>query len=181
MRATSVGRLAIILMSMILGAITVHGADVRKDKQPINITSDSLEAFNEKRMVVFSGNAVAIRGDMILRADKLMIYYKKSSEGGSPKEAKGVEKSGDLDRMEAKGRVTVTQGKRVATGDEAVFDQDTQRVVMTGNTVLREEKNIVRGNKITLLLDENRGLVEAEKGKRVTAVIYPSDQKETKK
>jgi len=161
----------------------VHGADIRENRQPIHITSDSLEAFNEKRMVVFSGNAVAVRGDMILRSDKLLIYYKKSADGDKPKdkEAKGVEKPGDLDRMEAQGHVSVTQGKRVATGDEAVFEQDTQRVVLLGNTILREDKNVVRGHKITLLLDENRGIVEAQKGKRVTATIYPSDKQETKK
>jgi lipopolysaccharide export system protein LptA len=150
-------------------------------KQPIQVTSDMLEAFNDKRLVVFSGNAVAIQGDKIIRADKLMIYYKKAPDDGKPKEIKGVEGTGDLDRIEAVGHVSVTQGNRVATGDLAVYDQDTERIIMTGGAVMREGKNVVRGNKITLLIKENRGVVEAEDKKRVTATIYPSEKKETGK
>ena len=180
MGVTHVSRLAIIFVGVVLSAVVGHSAEIKEGKQPIQITSDSLEAFNEKRMVVFSGNAVAVRGDMVLRSDKLIIYYKKAAEPSKTKEGKGIEKSGDLDRLEAKGHVTVTQGTRVATGAEAVFEQDTQRIIMTGNPVLREDKNIVRGNKITLLLDENRGVVESDKGKRVTAVIFPSDKPDKK-
>ncbi|MDQ5986787.1 MAG: Lipopolysaccharide export system protein LptA [Syntrophus sp. SKADARSKE-3] len=150
-------------------------------KQPIQVTSDLLEAFNDKRLVVFSGHAVAIQGDKIIRADKLMIFYKKAADAGKPKEVKGVEGAGDLDRIEAVGHVSVTQGNRVATGDMAVYDQDTERIIMTGGAVMREGKNVVRGNKITLLIKENRGVVEAEDKKRVTATIYPSEKKETGK
>jgi lipopolysaccharide export system protein LptA len=149
-------------------------------RQPIHITSDLLEAFNDKRLVVFSGNAVAIQGDRVIRADKLLLYYKKTSEEGKPKETKDLGQTGDLERIEAKGRVNIAQGNRIATGDEAVYEQDAAMIVMTGNTVMREGKNVIRGNKITLLMNENRGIVEPQDKKRVTATIYPSEKKENK-
>jgi lipopolysaccharide export system protein LptA len=81
-----------------------------------------------------------------------------------------------LERIEARGRVSVTKGNRVATGDEAVYDQDTEKIIMTGNATMRDGKNIVRGHKITLLINEDRGIVEAQERKRVTAIIYPKEK-----
>jgi lipopolysaccharide export system protein LptA len=181
----------LILWVAVLGIFglvsTTHGQEAKEAKkikgdmkQPIQITSDMLEAFNDKRLVVFSGNAVAIQGDVIIRSDKLLIYYKKAASEGRPKEAKDVEPAGDLERIEAKGRVNVTKGNRVATGDEAVFEQDAQKIVMTGNAVMQEGKSVIRGHKITLFMAEDRGIVEAQERKRVTATIYPSEKKETK-
>src|SRR5271157_69352 len=51
---------------------------IKLDKdQPIQIVSDRLDAYNEKKLVVFSGNAVATQGDKIIKADRLFLYYKK--------------------------------------------------------------------------------------------------------
>jgi lipopolysaccharide export system protein LptA len=46
---------------------------------------------------------------------------------------------------------------------------------------MSEDKNIIRGEKIVLLLRENRGYVESGSDKRVTATIYPEGKKENKK
>ena len=82
--------------------------------------------------------------------------------------------------MEAKGHVTITEGERVVTGDEAVFEQDIQKITMTGDAVLREGANIVRGDRIVVFLDENRGVVESVENRRVTATIYPGETQEKK-
>jgi lipopolysaccharide export system protein LptA len=150
----------------------------RIDKsQPIQIVSDRLEAFNEKRMVVFSGNATATQGARTIRADRLILYYKenKKTAGRSTVEVEGT---GDLERVEAKGHVTITEGERVVTGEEAIFEQDVQKITMTGSAVLREGANIVRGDRIVVFLDENRGVVESLENRRVTATVYPGETQE---
>jgi lipopolysaccharide export system protein LptA len=148
--------------------------------QPIQIVSDRLDAYSDKRMVVFSGNAVATQGARTIRADVLTLYYKedRKSAGRSTVEIEGT---GDLERMEAKGHVTITENERVVTGDDAVFEQDIQKITMTGNAVLREGANIVRGDRIVVFLDENRGVVESQENRRVTATIYPKESEEKKK
>jgi len=150
---------------------------IEKD-QPIQIVSDRLDAYNEKRMVVFSGNAVATQGARTIRAERLTLYYRddqkktgRSSVGG------GGEGTGNLERMEAKGHVTITEGERVVTGDEAVFEQDAQKITMTGSAVLREGDNIIQGDRIVVFLNENRGVVEGAGSRRVTATIYPGETK----
>ncbi len=142
--------------------------------QPIQIVSDRLDAYHEKRMVVFSGNAVATQGARTIRADRLTLYYREEKKpAGQP--AGDPEGTGNLERVEASGHVTITEGERMVTGDEAVFDQDSQKITMTGGAVMREGANIVRGDRIVVFLNENRGMVESTENKRVTATIYPGD------
>jgi lipopolysaccharide export system protein LptA len=151
---------------------------IEKD-QPIQIVSDRLDAYNEKRMVVFSGNAVATQGARIIRAERLTLYYRGDGKS-SGRSTAGIEGTGNLERVEAKGHVTITEGERVVTGDEAVFEQDAQKITMTGSAVLREGANIVRGDRIVVFLNENRGVVESVENKRVTATIYPGESEKQK-
>ena len=74
--------------------------------------------------------------------------------------------------------IRVVQGDRIVTGEEAVFYEDQQKVVMTGNAVMLDGANVVRGQKIIVFLNEKRGVVEADANKRVTATIYPNDRKD---
>ncbi len=148
--------------------------------QPIQIVSDRLDAYNEKRMVVFSGNAVATQGARTIRSDRLTLYYREEKKpAGRP--AGEAEGTGNLERVEAVGNVTITEGERIVTGNEAIFDQDAQKITMTGGAVMREGANIVRGDRIIVFLNENRGMVESTENKRVTATIYPGDQQEKKR
>lgn len=144
---------------------------------PIEIASNRLDAYNEKRLVIFSGDAVATQGDKTIKADRLLVYYKKDEQRPKTSAAKNVEQSGDLERIEAKGKVTVIQGERVVTGNEAVYSQEAQKITMTGNAVMREGKNVVRGETIVVYLNENRGVVEGNaENKRVKATIYPKSE-----
>lgn len=149
--------------------------------QPIDIVSDRLDAYNEKKLVVFSGNAVATQGDKTIKSDRLLLYYKNDTKAPEKKGAKNVGNSGDLEKIEAKGHVTVTQGEKIVTGDDATYYQDTQQIIMIGNAVMREGRNIIKGDRITVFLDEDRGIVESDEKKRVKATIYPEDRKDNKK
>jgi lipopolysaccharide export system protein LptA len=183
-------RISIIMICIgLLMAVPGHSADVgsqtkakpKVDRdQPIHIVSDRLDAYNEKRMVVFSGNAMATQGGRTIRSDVLTLYYKEEKKSAAPStgEAGGP---GDVERVEAKGHVTISEGDRIVTGDNAVFEQDAQKITMTGNAVMREGANIIRGDRIIVLLDENRGVVEGTQNSRVTATIYTTDQKEKKR
>jgi len=146
--------------------------------RPIDIQSDRLDAYQEKRVVIFSGNAIATQGDRTIKADRLLIYYKDRSAGTEKKDIKDMGAVGDLERLEAQGHVTITEPNRIVTGEHAIFYHDLQKIVMTGNAVMREGKNVIRGGKIIVFLNEDRGVVESSESKRVTATIYPNEKKE---
>ena len=71
----------------------------------------------------------------------------------------------------------MTQGERIATGDEAVYLRDSGKVIMTGNAVLSEGKNSIKGDRVIVFLNENRGLVESDTKKQVKAIIFPQEKK----
>ena len=162
----------------------IQAAEAKKkslpaSSQPIEITADRLEAYDEKKLVLFSGNAVATQGDRVIKAESILLYYK--GQGAGKEGWQVVGKTGGLEKIEAKGQVTVTQGDRMVTGEQAVYYEDAQKIVMTGNAVMRQGKNLVQGDKIEVFLNENRGVVEAAENKRVKATIYPAEKKEEKK
>ena len=173
-----------VLIAPFCQPFAVSGESKPKPKierdQPINIVSDRLEAYSEKRMVVFSGNAVATQGARTIRSDRLTLFYKedKMPAGRAAGEEGGM---GNLERVEATGHVTITEGERIVTGKEAVFDQATRKITMTGGAVMREGASVIRGDRIVVFLDENRGVVESSESGRVTATIYPGDQQEKKR
>ena len=146
---------------------------------PIQITSDRMDAYNDKGMVVFDGNAIATQGDRTIRSETITLFYKKKAESGEKGDAADIRKNSDLDRIEGKGKVRVTQGERVATGNEAVYLQDAQKIIIKGNAVLSEGKNVIRGEQVVVFLNENRGEV-INPGGRVSATIFPSEKKEKK-
>lgn len=160
----------------------VHAAnDFMKNNstEPMEITSDRMEAFNEKKLVIFSGNAKVIQGNSILKSDKILLYYKKNSDKNEKAGPAETDPAGELDKVEAKGNVSLIQGERTASGDEAVFLRDSSKVILTGNAVLKEGKNIIRGDRVTVFLDEDSGVVESDTEKQVKAIIYPQDRKKT--
>ena len=154
--------------------------DMLRKTGPIEIVSDKMEAFQEKKMIVFSGNAVAQQGDIKMKTDRLSIYYKKSNEKKEKIGKQEMEMAGDLDKIEMKGNVTITQKDLSASGDEAVYYQENAQFIMTGNPVLMQGKNVIKGCRVIIFIDENRGKVEqcdAENAERVTAIIHPQDKK----
>lgn len=159
---------------------TVLTEEIVKKGESIEIVSDRLEAFNEKKLIMFTGNAIAKQGDRVLKADQLLLYYKKDPAKKDQIGAMEIEGTGDLEKIEAKGNVSVTQGERLATGDEAVYYHDTGQIILTGNALLREGKNSIKGCRVIVYLNEKRGRVEVcdrEKKERVKAVLYPPEKK----
>jgi len=46
---------------------------------------------------------------------------------------------------------------------------------------MREGRNVIRGDRITVFLNEDRGIVESIEKSRVKAIIYPEEKKDKKK
>jgi len=144
--------------------------------QPLQVDADRLDAYNNKRTVVFSGNVVAAQGGRTIHAERLTVYYQDDKKtAGQPSAA--LKDSGSVEKIEAQGKVTVSEGGRVATGDAAVFDQAAQKITMTGNAVLKEGENIIKGDRVVIFLEENRGVVEGGQNGRVSATIYPGEKR----
>ena len=149
--------------------------------EPIEINSNRMDAYNEEKMVMFSGHAVVKQGDKVLTADELKIHYKDEPGAQNKKKSKTHFETGNMmERITAVGNVTSTQGERTVTGDEATYYHESGQVIITGNVVMREGNNVIKGCKATIYLNENRGKLEEcepEKNQRVHLKIYPQEMK----
>jgi lipopolysaccharide export system protein LptA len=143
------------------------GFGLTATRAPIDITSDTVEANQKQNNVTFKGNVVAKQEDITLYANTLVIYY-------DPENKK-------LKEIVAMGNVKVVQLERRATSQKATFHQDENKVVLAGEAVVREGENVIRGEKITFYVDDERSVVEGGKGSRVNTRITPPPKEEMKK
>lgn len=132
-------------------------------EDPIHIEADRLEVRDEEKHAVYRGNVSVRQGDTLLKTAELHVYY---SGGGQTSGAP----SASLQRILANGRVIVQSQNRIATGDEAVFEMADETIVMTGNVVLTEDENIVRGDR--LVVDLKTGEAQMQ-GRRVQTILVP--------
>ena len=127
-------------------------------KQPINITSDSMEAETKTNKVTFKGNVLARQKDMTITSNELIATY---TDGGK-----------ELREVVATGNVRITQQDKIAVADSALFLNTERKIVLTGNPKVWQGKDIVSGEKIIYFLDEDRTTVEGG----TKAVIHPKKE-----
>ncbi len=133
-------------------------------RAPIDIDSDGVEGNQKENTVTFKGNVIARQENITLYANKLVIFY----DGNTRK----------MKLIVATGNVKVIQLNRRATSQKATFEQDENKVVFDGDAVVREGENVIRGERITYYVDEERSVVEPEKGGRVKTRFTPSQKEE---
>jgi len=143
---------------------TGKGFGFTSSRAPIDITSDTVEADQKQNTATFKGNVVAKQEDVTLYANTLLIIYDPDTK--------------KLKEIIATGNVKVVQMERRATGQKVTFDQDKNKVVLDGDAVVREGTNVIRGERITFYVEEERSVVEPAKGGRVSTSITPPPKEE---
>jgi lipopolysaccharide export system protein LptA len=69
--------------------------------------------------------------------------------------------SSQISRLEAKGSVVVTQKDQTATGDSGLFDMKANTVTMTGNVLVSQGPNVLRGERLVVDLTTGVSRVDA--------------------
>lgn len=130
-------------------------------------TSDVLVYDDAKRLAVYTGSASkqasmkGVYGDV--DADRIDVYL--------------AETGGELERVEAHGRVTVREGARIARGDELVYTASTDVYVMKGNPVEAIERETANACKklrsTTLTFRRAVGSISADANRMVPVQSEP--------
>jgi lipopolysaccharide export system protein LptA len=150
-----------------------HDAPGAADKGAIHIKSDLMEVLDQKGTVVFTGHVVATRDDMVIDADRLEVFYSKQEQQPA-KSAQDGKKA--IDRIVATGHVRVTKGSKVATGERAIYEKQAEKITLVGSAQVWDGPNRVKGETITMFLNENRSIVQGGGKEKVEAVVYPSEK-----
>lgn len=150
-------------------------------KEPVKIDADRLDVFDRENKAIFAGNVVAVQGESTIRCSTMTVHYKRGKDAKpgapapaaeAPKTAGGMAENG-IQKVECAGPVTVVQNDQVATGDNAVFDQEAKRIVLTGNVVLSQCQNVTRGSRLVYDMNTGRANMDPVAGGRVSAMIVP--------
>ena len=132
-------------------------------EEPIQIEADRLEVRDAEKLAIYSGNVQVRQGVTIMEAPELRVFYSGEAEGGAPGSA--------VERIEAGPSVTVSSEDQTASGNQAVLDMSQDTITMTGNVILTQGPNVVRGERLIVNLATNQGRME---GGRVQTLITPS-------
>jgi lipopolysaccharide export system protein LptA len=135
--------------------------------EPVHIEAATLEVRDKQKEATFSGDVHVTQGDTNLRCKTLVVFY----EGG-PGDAGKTTKTLTSDRpgpggeqrikrLEARGGVIVTQKEQTVTGSLGIFDMKTNTVTVTGNVVMTQGKNVLRGDRLVVNLTSGVSRVES--------------------
>ncbi len=156
--------------------------------QPIQIEAATLEMRDRKKEATFSGNVKVVQGDTTMTSRTLVVFYDSATApGAAPAAANpkapvksappiqsatpGPGGSSSIRKLEARGRVVVTQKDQVVTGETAVFDTKTNLITMLGGVVLTQCKNVLRGDR--LLVDMTTGVSRVESNDGKVQALFP--------
>lgn len=169
--------------------------------QPVRVEAASLEVRDRDRTAVFTGNVVVQQGDTTMRSKQLVIHYNLDADKGQDKgQAKGQAAKGQADksqaaktategvaprqieRLEASGGVIVNTREQTATGDNGLFEMKKNTVTLSGNVVLMQGPNVLRGERLVVDLNSGVSRIEAGKGGsgRVQGLFVPGSEKSDK-
>jgi lipopolysaccharide export system protein LptA len=148
--------------------------------QPVHIEAATLEVRDKDKVATFSGDVHVTQGDTGLRCKSLVVFYEQDGKDGEKTNTLPAANAGPagqqrIKRLEARGGVVVTQKQQTATGNLGIFDMKTNTVTLTGNVVMTQGKNVLRGER--LMVDLTSGVSRVEAGRnghgRVEGLFQP--------
>ena len=126
--------------------------------QPIDISSHRLDADQQRRQSVFTGDVVVVQGATTLRSERLTVY---------------TDEQDQIRMIEAEGKVRIVDPSRTATADKAIYRQQDETLRLLGRAEVIQGENRITGDEIVLYIAESRSVVTSGDGGRVRARIQP--------
>lgn len=136
------------------------GAEGEK-KEPIVVTSSSMQAERLGNVVTFLGDVVLKKEDITLYSDTVVVFYDEQTK--------------TIREIEARGNVVVSRDDRVAFANHASYYSKEEKFVLTGDARIIENENELGGDRITLFVRQDRSIVEGGK-----VMFYQENRQEKK-
>jgi len=147
---------------VLVAAMPVARGPEKGEREPIVITSRSMEAEKLGDKVTFKGDVILKKEGMTLNADSMVVFYDVPTKG--------------IREVQAFGNVVVRKEGRVAFSNKATYDSRQEKIVLTGDARIIENENQLGGEKITLFMRDDRSIVEGGK-----VLFYQDKQVEGRK
>ncbi|HUO99591.1 MAG TPA: lipopolysaccharide transport periplasmic protein LptA [Rhizomicrobium sp.] len=138
------------------------GKGMLNPNAPIDISANSFSADDATKTAVYTGNVIVHQGEVALRANAMHAHFVRNSP----------------DRITAHGNVVIVAPSGTATGDNGVYDVNPRVITLTGNVVLTKDKNVMRGQQLTVNLITGQAVLDGGQGQggRVQALFTPKSE-----
>jgi lipopolysaccharide export system protein LptA len=158
------------------GRTLAAGKDAR---QPVDIRAEELDIDDGAKTAHFRGKVVAIQGETMLQAPSLLIKYegKAAAAMEAVAETAKAKKEGGarVTFLWARGGVEITAGSdRRITSDLADFDVAAETAVFDGNVVAEQDKNVLKGGRLSIDKKAGKTRLETPDGGRILATFVPT-------
>lgn len=137
---------------------------------PVDMSADHSSAVQSSCMAKLSGNVELKQERSRLRANTIEVYRKKN----------GKSCGGDLDRMEAAGDIFYVTPEQRIRGDRATYQASSSIMTVTGDVILDQGGNIIRGRRLVINVDTGTANMDGDGG-RVRGIFMPNQGSATKR
>lgn len=153
----------------------------RNRNDPIKIEANALEVRDKDKTAVFTGNVIVQQGDTQMRCKDLTVHYEGGALPAQTANAQPVAPQ-QIRRLVANGGVIITTKDQRATGNTGIYDARANTMTLSGNVVLLQGPNLMRGDRLVVDLTSGLSRLDAE-GKsttpgRVHGLFVPGSVKE---
>ncbi|MEK9796119.1 MAG: LptA/OstA family protein [Alphaproteobacteria bacterium] len=145
------------------GVLVMTGQEIRLDTPEDTITArDSIEYYEQRRLAVARGDALAIRGDRRVRADTLTAHF---TQGAA---------NSEMDRIEAAGNVLVSTPGDIVRAERGDYSPKRGIAAVTGDVRITRGDTQLNGERaeVNLGTGESR-ILSSRSGERVRGLFLP--------
>lgn len=184
-------RSAAMALALAAAAASAQAQISPQSSGPMDISADNGTFVSAACESTWSGSAEVLQGSTRLRANVIRAFFKKkpaAADGASgPAHASGgpvggipggpQSNCGATERIEAEGDVFYVTPDQNARGDRAIYTADNDQIVMTGNVIVVQGKNVIHGDRLVIHVASREAQMESNaRGRgtpnRVRGVFY---------
>ncbi len=150
----NLSKMIITVGVLVLGSISAHAQSASNafkgmgnNDEPIQIEADKLEIIDNQNTALLTGNVSVVQGTTLLKARQIKVFYLRSEDQS--------ETNSGIRKIDASGKVAIRSEDNHVTADEASVDMVKEFVTLTGNVLISQGQNIVKGCIVTVDLKRN--------------------------
>ena len=110
---------------------------------PLEIRSKELNIEQNTGRATFSGSVIATQGNLILTAVTLVVEYA----------LKNSRMTSKMEKLTANKDVTIVSETQSAVANKMVYDVMSEKIIMTGDVILKEGLSATSGDRLTINLN----------------------------
>lgn len=153
-------RLSMLMVILVCGLVPAWAVPVAfaEGKKQTTITSQTMTVQGKSRQTTFEGMVVLTKRDFVMRADHMVVTFKKGAQAGRQPGEEGTAEQ--VDHIEASGNVVIEKSDGKATCGRALYNKDEEKLVLTESPMAWQGGTKVKGAQMTMFLKEERSVVE---------------------